>query len=186
VDEDNVAGIELDSVWLPDKYQCEHAFLVPDYGFRVTFTSELGRSLSDKLRRRGKFTPESRRKINPISGPGYTIDSHFVDEDHWEHDIILEEYDATVVLLNDEASGIGNALYYRASHDTAPVVPYFDPIVMERLLQGYSPRDAGIPRGWKHLYIRELKASGMGYKEIIKLLHVSGQTYRDALESDDE
>lgn len=181
MDWSEVAGIELDSVWLPDKYQWQHALTVPDYDIRITFTSEQGRSFADKLRRRGKFTPEGRRKINPIGGPGYLIDSHFVDEDHWEHDILLEEYDATIVLLNDEASSIGNALYYRASHDTAPVVPYFDPVVMERLVNGMEPREAGIPRGWKHLYIRELHRTGFGYKEIIDMLHISGATYREAL-----
>jgi hypothetical protein len=175
-----IPGIELDSEWLADEYRWDHQLLVPDHGIVVKFKSADGRSLGVKLRTRGQYKPGHPNK--PITGgPGYTLNSFWVDGDHWEHELTLVEYEATIVMLNEEARQLGNAVYYRCSQDMTPVEPYIDPAIMDRLLSGQDARTAGIPRGWKDVYIRELHSQGMGYKELVKLLHISGQTIRRAL-----
>jgi hypothetical protein len=204
-----VPGIQLDSEWLPEEKNWEHSMIVPQYSIIVNFTSSQARSFGAKLRRRGTFE-DNHKLIAPSTGPGLLLDSKWVEgpsehtpelirwdqavhwgvgperlSGHWEHEIYIKDFDATVVLYSEEARKVGGALYRRGARDVVPdKEPYVDAAIVERLLDGYTAREAGIPIGWKDVYIREFHEQGMNYREVCELLQISGESYRKALEND--
>jgi hypothetical protein len=176
-----VTGIELDSEWLPDEDRWEHSLIVPQYSIIVNFTSEEARSFGPKLRRRGLFD-ENHKEIAATYGPGIILDSKWI-EDHWEHELEIPAFDATLVLFNEEARKVGGSLYRRGANRVELEPEHeIDAAIVERLLDGYTAREAGIPIGWKDVYIREFNSQGLNYREVCELLQISGATYRKALE----